>query len=214
MAIKDQTSLVRDLLDPDLDTAEIQRRHGVGPDDLRAIVRSPAFRAAAAAIHEVDEARTAALLPAHKARAVRRLAAIANQPAETTAQAESARRAATALIRCKPEAPGRRPPPETQEPAPPECDHGADRVERPPSSLPRNPAGPTVGDLLDALAGLNRLPGPSTGLGLHHDAHSLPASNILASAGVMLPSQTRANPAHLDARPLRSLKPPDAQRKQ
>lgn len=105
MAIKDQTlsqaDLIRDLLDPDLDTAEIARRHAVDPADLRAVVRSPAFRAAAAAIHEVDQTRTAALLPAHKARAVRRLATIADQPAETTAQHESARRAATALIRCK-----------------------------------------------------------------------------------------------------------------
>jgi hypothetical protein len=105
MAIKDQTlsraDLIRDLLDPDLDTTEIARRHAVDPADLRAVVRSPAFRAAAAAIHEVDQTRTAALLPAHKARAVRRLATIAAQPAETTAQHESARRAATALIRCK-----------------------------------------------------------------------------------------------------------------
>lgn len=101
MATKDQTSLIRDLLDPDLDTAEVARRHHAGPEDLRAAVRSPAFRAAAAAMREVDEARTAALLPAQQARAVQRLARIAAQPAETTAQAESARRAATALIRCK-----------------------------------------------------------------------------------------------------------------
>lgn len=105
MTTKGQTNnaehIIHDLLDPNLDTAEIARRHAVDPHQLRAIVRSPAFRTAAAAIHEIDETRTAALLPAHKARAVRRLAIIAAQPAETTAQAESARRAATALIRCK-----------------------------------------------------------------------------------------------------------------
>lgn len=99
MAIKDQTSLIRDLLDPDLDTPEIARRHHAEPEDLRAAVRSPAFQTAAAAIREVDEARTAALLPVQQARAMHRLARIAAQPAETTAQSESARRAATALIR-------------------------------------------------------------------------------------------------------------------
>lgn len=99
MPIKDQTRLIRDLLDPDLDTPEIARRHKAEPADLRAAVRSPAFQTAAAAMREVDEARTAALLPVHRSRALQRLARIVAQPAETTAQTESARRAATALIR-------------------------------------------------------------------------------------------------------------------
>lgn len=198
MATKDQTSLVRDLLDPDLDTAEIQRRHGVGPDDLRAIVRSAAFRTAAAAIHEVDEARTAALLPAHKARAVRRLATIAAQPAETTAQAESARRAATALIRCKPEAPARRTPSEAHDSTPPERGHASDR---PPPTPPRNPAGPTVGDLLDALAGLNSLPSPKsefsgTVSSTPDNPHSpaSPAARLLARAGATRPAEVHPHP--------------------
>lgn len=131
---KDRTSLIRDLLDPDLDTAEIARRHAVDPAELRAVVRSPAFRTAAAAIHEVDQTRTAALLPAHKARAVRRLATIAAQPAETTAQAESARRAATALIRCKADPlPDHEP---TDHPTPGRSAHPTDSPDTPSPTTP------------------------------------------------------------------------------
>lgn len=113
MAIKTQTdaaafplpaAVLRDLLDHDLDTLEVARRHDLDPAAVRAAVRSDAFRQAAESMREADQARTAAVWPSIQARAIHRLARIANQPTDTPTQTESARRALTALLKCKPPA--------------------------------------------------------------------------------------------------------------
>lgn len=172
MATKTQTNepppeVIRDLLDPDLDSAEVARRHNLDPFALQAAVRSDAFRHASDAMREVDRARTAAVLPAVQSRAIHRLARIANQPTETPAQTESARRALTALLKCKlPDGTGVTPVASTPEPAP----EPAPRGHRADGAAPRTPpnataptAAPTLGDLITALSQTRPTPpGPTT----------------------------------------------------
>lgn len=106
MAIKTQTGqlppspdLLRDLLDPALTSMEVMQRHHLDPHAYRAAVRSQAFHDAAEALQDADQERTARLTPLVHARALHTLSRIANQPTTTPSQTESARRAATALLK-------------------------------------------------------------------------------------------------------------------
>ena len=164
MTIKTQTErpsvalsaeILRDLLDHDLDTLEVARRHDLDPDAVRAAVRSNAFRRAADAMREADQARTAAVWPSIQARAIHRLARIANQPAETPTQTESARRALTALLKCKPPGGTGVPPVRDTEPASEPRQHLGCHADGAAFCTPQRshtlPAIPTLGDLITAL---------------------------------------------------------------
>ena len=106
MASKTQTDqlppspdLLRDLLDPALTSMEVMQRHHLDPHAYRAAVRSQAFHEAAEALQDADQERTARLTPLVHARALHTLSRIANQPTTSPSQTESARRAATALLK-------------------------------------------------------------------------------------------------------------------
>jgi hypothetical protein len=91
--------LLADLLDPGLTLSEVADRHQIPLLDLPALVASDTFRAHAAALAEAESIRETALAPLRRARALHVLTTLTAREPTSATQAESARRAATTLLK-------------------------------------------------------------------------------------------------------------------
>ena len=91
--------LIADLLDPALSMPEVAERHQIPLLDLPALVASDTFRAQAAALAEAESIRETALAPLRRSRALHTLTILTAQEPTSATQAESARRAATTLLK-------------------------------------------------------------------------------------------------------------------
>jgi len=91
--------LLADLLDPGLTMTEVADRHQIPLLDLPAMVASETFRTHAAALAEAESIRETALAPLRRSRALHVLTALTAREPTSATQAESARRAATTLLK-------------------------------------------------------------------------------------------------------------------
>jgi hypothetical protein len=91
--------LLADLLDPGLSLSDIADRHQIPLLDLPAMVASETFRTHAAALAEAESIRETALAPLRRARALHVLTTLTSREPTSVTQAESARRAATTLVK-------------------------------------------------------------------------------------------------------------------
>ena len=91
--------LLADPLDPGLTMTEVADRHQIPLLALPALVASDTFRTQAAALADAESIRETALAPLRRARAFQVLTTITAREPTSATQAESARRAATTLLK-------------------------------------------------------------------------------------------------------------------